>query len=107
LYLTLLRVLGSTIKLPVCADAKVYPSGFDLTKLAIPIDPLPPMTFSTIIGCPKISVSLGEIIRVVKSIESPGGNGMMILIGLFGQAWANELGARTVWKQQRILRKAV
>ena len=58
-------------KVPIVAEAMVYPSGLELRTASIPIMPPAPILFSTTNGCPNRAWSFSATIRVRTSEALP------------------------------------
>src|SRR6201981_2834838 len=67
---------------PVCS---VYPSGLARASRPTPIEPPAPPTFSTITGWPSAAPILSAMIRAATSVDPPGGNGTISVIGREGK----------------------
>src|ERR1044072_9122830 len=65
---------------------QVWPSGGDLAATEAPTTLAPPRLLSTITCQPGWSTSLAWRMRATGSVEPPGGQGTMILIGPLGQS---------------------
>ena len=66
--------------------SQVLPSGGDLATTDAPTTPLPPGLFSTTTFQPVFSMSLAWMMRVIGSVEPPGGKGTTNLIVPLGQS---------------------
>jgi len=76
------------VEAAVVALIIVYPSGFALLAISMPITPAAPARLSNTTCCPITSASLVPTIRLKVSTELPGALGTIIRIGRVGKSFA-------------------
>ena len=77
-------VAGPTACVLVVPIASVCPSGAAFATTAVPTVPPAPPRFSITTGCPNSLLSPSATTRPTMSVEPPGGNGTISVIGLVG-----------------------